>query len=72
MSGGSYDYFSFKFDEFIRDLKDDTEERKKFKKLLKLVSYAVYTIEWVDSGDLSQGDENKHIDKVFNFLEKSE
>lgn len=68
MSGGCYDYFSLRIDEFIDRLENDTKQRKSFKKLLQLISEAVHAIEWVDSGDYSPGDENKALDKVFNFL----
>lgn len=67
MSGGHYNYASFKLEEFINTFEANTKERENFKKLLYLVADAMYDIEWVDSGDKSPGDENNSIDKCLNF-----
>lgn len=69
MSGGSYNYFSFKIDDFISDFKTKDDPRRiAFKELMKLCSQAAYNIEWVDSGDCQRGYENEALDKVFSFM----
>lgn len=68
MSGGSYDYIGFKIQDIeLRDV-DTNPRRASFQKLLKLVAEAMHDIEWVDSEDCCQGDDNKAIDAVFSFL----
>jgi len=59
MSGGSMDYLSFKVDE--ARFRETTPERKAFRKHLRLVAKALYDIEWVDSGDKSDGAESEAI-----------
>lgn len=63
MSGGSYDYAYRDMDSFIRDLdrRANTPLRKAFVKHLAKVANAMHDIEWVDSGDYSEGDEDKSI-----------
>ena len=63
MSGGSYDYAYRDMDSFIRDLdrRASTPLRKAFVKHLAKVAKAMHDIEWVDSGDYSDGDEYKAI-----------
>lgn len=63
MSGGSYDYAYRDMDSFIRylDRRANTPLRKAFVKHLAKVAKAMHDIEWVDSGDYSEGDENKAI-----------
>ncbi len=68
MSGGSYDYVYQKIDQIeIKDC-DIKFRRKAFQKLLKLVATAMHDIEWVDSGDYSEGEENPAIMECFEFL----
>ena len=43
-------------------------KRIAFKKLLQKVADAMHDIEWVESGDMSKGDEDKAIDAVFKIL----
>lgn len=74
MSGGSLDYFTFKFDEPIHQIKyyydnlycplhgrkPDAELLELTQKLvekLRQVQKVLYDIEWVMSGDKSDGDE---------------
>lgn len=73
MSGGEYDYAFGKVNAFINDMRasDLSPKRRAFKMLLNLVSDAMYRIEWVDSGDFPEGDENASIDAVFQFLSPS-
>jgi hypothetical protein len=69
MSGGSYDYVYYKIAEIkIRGTRNN-KRRLLFQNLLTFVAKAMHDIEWVDSGDFSDGDENKAIDAVFRFLE---
>lgn len=68
MSGGSYDYICHKIDDIEIQGTRDNKRRLLFQKLLKLVAKAMHDIEWVDSGDCGDGDENKAIDSVFDFL----
>jgi len=64
MSGGSYDYACFKLslfiDEFERNLHNDPL-RIAFLEHLKKVQKAMHDIEWVDSGDYSDGGEHDSI-----------
>lgn len=66
MSGGNLEYFCFKFDDIIRLIAEHESTkastlRQDFIEHLRLVSQALYDIEWVDSGDYNDGDENKAI-----------
>lgn len=72
MSGGAYDYVSWKIEEFANTLSRTEQDprREAFKKLLSLVANAAHEIEWVDSCDKSPGDEHDSIDAVFAFLGK--
>lgn len=69
MSGGSYDYAYFKVQDFINEMetREMTPERKRFAVLLTLVRDAMRAVEWVDSGDYADGDENSVIEKAFEF-----
>jgi len=70
MSGGTYNYASFKLQEFTDALSVATKDPRRvaFRELLILVTEAMHDIEWVDSGDYSEGDEYEAIDKVMGFL----
>lgn len=59
MSGGSYDYFYIKIEEFANELSisPSEPERLAFKELLLKVAKAAHDIEWVDSGDYGTGRE---------------
>lgn len=59
MSGGSMQYL-YTSVEYAR-FDTHTTERRAFKKHLELVAKALHDIEWVDSGDYSEGDENDSI-----------
>lgn len=67
MKGGIYNYVWVNIDS-INLHHQEKPRRASFQKLLKLVSEAMRTIEWVDSGDYKESDENKAIDEVFAFL----
>lgn len=85
MSGGSWDYVSFRVRDIAEALLADkmldrdydpelNEEQKaarhKLGSLLALVSDALYAIEWVDSHDTSTPSDNEAIEKVFAYLQK--
>lgn len=55
MSGGSMDYLYFKVED--ANFKDDTPHRLAFRKHLKKVALALKAIEWNDSGDGDDGEE---------------
>lgn len=70
MSGGSYDYFYSDLEDFANSIDQYgmNPKRAAFRRLLLLCAKAAHDIEWVDSGDLGDGDESEAIDKVFGFL----
>jgi hypothetical protein len=65
MSGGSYDYACFTLqNNFIEEFEKYTKGdplRIAFLAHIKLVFQAMHDIEWVDSGDCSEGDEHEAI-----------
>jgi hypothetical protein len=60
MSGGSLNYIYSKI-EMDAQFLENTPERRAFAKHLKLVIKALHDIEWVDSSDYGEGDENEAI-----------
>lgn len=69
MSGGSYNYVYFKFEEFAENLRNNGNPRREaFRKIVALVAKAAYDIEWVDSSDYGPGDENAAIDALLSAL----
>ena len=70
MSGGSWDYVSFKVDEVAARLisnksASEYELRAALGRWLEKVSEALHMIEWVDSGDCGPGDEREALFAVF-------
>lgn len=62
MSGGAYDYFFSKIEDYAKEVRiDNCPYRQSFVNLLNKVAEAAYKIEWVDSGDCGEGDEIKAI-----------
>lgn len=63
MSGGSYDYLCWKMDDAATQLqrKGQPAYRIAFGKLMKLCAKAMHDVEWVDSGDMGQGDDEISI-----------
>jgi len=63
MSGGSYDYLYRKMEEAALRLlsKDQPLYRQAFGDLLIRCSNAMHEIEWVDSNDKSEGDDEEAI-----------
>jgi len=69
MSGGAYDYISHQISEInVIRVSESNPRRLVFQEILSLVAKAMHDIEWVDSGDKSDGDENQAIDNVLNVL----
>jgi hypothetical protein len=67
MSGGSMDYADLRVEEAANSFRLNTPRRKAFRKLMFLVAKAMHDIEWVDSGDCSEGSENAAIDACLTF-----
>lgn len=63
MSGGSYDYLCYKIDDAANILmaKHQPDYRRAFGKHLRLIAKAMHDVEWVDSCDMSNGDDKKSI-----------
>lgn len=83
MSGGSWDYLTFKvsdaadcllrdktteYDELTELTDAQKEARHRFGNLLEKVAHALYEIELVDSGDSSTPKDIDAINEVFDFL----
>lgn len=71
MSGGSYNYFCFKIEEFANEIETHAGKnawRLAFADHLRLVARAAKDIEWVDSGDCGEGDEDEAIKKVISVV----
>src|SRR5438105_3154618 len=59
MSGGSYNYFYSQLEQM--KMRPSTPLRRAFIEHLKLIATALHDIEWVDSGDYGDGDEDAAI-----------
>ena len=68
MSGGSLDYVCYKLDDAIDTIEKraTTVLQKAFAKHLKDVAKALHDLEWVYSGDYSDGDDVEALRKVVN------
>ena len=68
MSGGSLDYVCYKLDDAIEviERRATTVLQKAFAAHLKDVSKALHDLEWVFSGDYSDGDDVEALRKVVN------
>ena len=71
MSGGSMNYLYRKL-LWESDFEDTTELRKEFRMHLVVVAAALKAIEWVDSGDMSPGDEDEAIDQVLGSTSRGQ
>jgi long-subunit acyl-CoA synthetase (AMP-forming) len=72
MSGGSYDYLYSKMYDMADGLINSSDAiRRAFGKRLKLFADACHDIEWVDSGDCSEGFEIPAIEKALGENEKA-
>lgn len=61
MSGGSYNYVFGQIESLADNLRCDTPLRRAFQKHLRLVAKAAHDIEWVDSCDYGEGDDEDAI-----------
>lgn len=70
MSGGSYNYFCFKLEEFADDIahQDSNPRRKAFAAVMKKAAKVAHEIEWADSGDTLSREADRAIDKFFTSL----
>ena len=74
MSGGSYDYFFLKLEDFARDVRRDAERRTlseevkvkrlAFAELIEKVAKAAHALEYVNGGDYASGQEISALDAV--------
>jgi hypothetical protein len=73
MSGGSWDYAYLRLDEVAeRLITSDPKEhllRVRLGAQLKLMVAALHDIEWVDSGDLGEGDDEPAIKAALGALQ---
>lgn len=61
MSGGSYNYAYSAILDMANEMKPTTPLRKAFKEHLAKVAKACHDIEWVDSGDYAENQEEEAI-----------
>ncbi len=63
MSGGSYDYLCYKMEDAARRLmkKHQPNYRRAFGEMMLNCSKAMHDVEWVDSCDSSEGDDEEAI-----------
>ena len=68
MSGGSLDYVCYRLDDAIDTIerRATTTLQKAFAQHLKDVAKALHDLEWVFSGDYSEGQEVESLRKVIN------
>jgi hypothetical protein len=68
MSGGSLDYVCYRLDDAIDTIerRATTTLQKAFAQHLKDVAKALHDLEWVYSGDYSEGQEVESLRKVVN------
>jgi len=72
MSGGSWDYLYRKMEDAASSLTDSSDPaRRAFGKHLKLCAKAMHDIEWVDSCDMSKGDEMPAIEAALSKSAKA-
>jgi len=65
VSGGSWDYVYYKFEEVARRLTESREPlRRGLGKLVGEIAEALHDIEYLDSSDYGPGDDEKAIRKV--------
>lgn len=65
MSGGAYEYLCYKMEDAADRLKEEKSPlRRAFGEHLDLCAKAMHDIEWVDSGDSSEGQEVDAVKEV--------
>ena len=63
MSGGSWDYLCWKVEDAVIQLQKSKDPlRRAFGEHLQLCANALHDIEWVDSSDMSHGDDRVAIE----------
>jgi hypothetical protein len=68
MSGGSWNYFSYKLDEVIDKLAlSPNPLRRAMIAKMRLLSEALSAIEWVDSGDYGKDDDKEAITRFLEY-----
>lgn len=69
MSGGSYDYLYWKVEDAARKLmsKAQPNYRQAFGDLLLRCAKALHDVEWVDSDDMSEGDDKDSIMECIDY-----
>ncbi len=73
MSGGSWDYLTFKMQDAADALKrSDCPQRRTFGFLMDKCAKAMHDIEWVDSGDKSAGAEFETIQDALAGVDMKE
>lgn len=72
MSGGEYDYAYSAIARFAEHVRADTPQRVAFRDLLFSVADAAHAVEWVDSYDYAEGEEDASIVACFAVLRKYE
>lgn len=72
MSGGSWDYVHYKFEEVAERLLDyrQSSSRRALGKHVELIAKALRAIEWVDSGDSGVGAEEDAIQAALGINAK--
>lgn len=73
MSGGSWDYFTFKCTEIADRLCDPNNAplRRAFGEHMHKIAHVMYVIEWVDSGDRSYPEDRKALEDFFGEQHKA-
>jgi hypothetical protein len=69
MSGGSYDHLYYRIDDAAHKLsqKNQPAYRRAFGALLYKCAKAMHDVEWVDSDDMSAGDDEEAIMQCVQF-----
>ena len=63
MSGGSWDFLCYKVEDAAIELQESKDPlRRAFGEHLRLCANALHDIEWVDSSDMSPGDDRPAIE----------
>jgi hypothetical protein len=72
MSGGSYNYVTFRIKELAQEIRhtEKNPRRLALAKIIDLLADAMYAVEWVDSHDCAPESEVEPLDKLFGALGK--
>ena len=73
MSGGSYDYLCYKMEDAADRLSQSKcPHRRAFAVLMYKCATAMHDVEWVDSGDMSEGDDIEAISAALGGVDTTE